>query len=137
MAGNPIVARAAAEEGRDLADAIGDGWTSRQCRFALGIAQLFQGDLAGAAAQFAELVAEAEAAHEVVRRVASLAYQGIALAWQGDTGAARAAADAAVEAASELAGSTRARPTRRWLPRPWPPAMLRRLRRRARPTGCG
>ena len=102
VAGNPIAARAAAEEGRDLADAIGDGWTSRQCRFCLGIAQLFQGDPAGAAAQFAELVAEAEAAHEVIRRVASLAYQGIALAWQGETGAARAAADAAVEAASDV-----------------------------------
>ena len=101
-AGNPIVARAAAEEGRDLADAIGDGWTSRQCRLTLGIAQLFQGDPAGAAAQFADLVGETEAAHEVVRRVASLAYQGIALAWQGDTGAARAAADAAVEAASDV-----------------------------------
>jgi predicted ATPase/class 3 adenylate cyclase/DNA-binding NarL/FixJ family response regulator len=102
FAGNPILARAAAEEGRDLADAIGDGWTSRQCRLTLGIAQLFQGDPAGAAAQFADLVVETEAAHEVVRRVASLAYQGVALAWQGDTGAARAAADAAVEAASDV-----------------------------------
>jgi DNA-binding CsgD family transcriptional regulator len=102
VAGNPIVARAAAEEGRDLADAIGDGWTSRQCRFCLGIAQLFQGDPDGAGAQFADLVAEAEAAHDVIRRAASLAYQGIALAHQGETGAARATADAAVEAASEV-----------------------------------
>jgi predicted ATPase/class 3 adenylate cyclase/DNA-binding CsgD family transcriptional regulator len=102
VAGNPIVGRAAAEEGRDLADAIGDGWTSRQCRFCLGIAQLFQGDPAGAAAQFADLVAEAAAAHDEIRRVASLAYQGAALAWQGDTGAARAAAAAAVEAASDV-----------------------------------
>jgi predicted ATPase/class 3 adenylate cyclase/DNA-binding CsgD family transcriptional regulator len=102
MAGNPILARAAAEEGRDLADAIGDRWTSRQCRFSLGIAQLLQGDPAGAGAQFADLVAEAEAAHEVIRRVASLAYQGISLAHQGETGAARATADAAVEAASDV-----------------------------------
>jgi DNA-binding CsgD family transcriptional regulator len=102
MAGNPILARAAAEEGRDLADAVGDRWTSRQCRFSLGIAQLLQGDPAGAGAQFADLVAEAEAAHEVLRRVASLAYQGIALAHQGETGAARATADAAVEAASDV-----------------------------------
>jgi predicted ATPase/class 3 adenylate cyclase/DNA-binding CsgD family transcriptional regulator len=106
IAGNPIMARAAAEEGRDLADAIGDRWTSRQCRFCLGIAQLFQGDPAGAAAQFADLVAEAEAAHDLIRRVHSLGYQGHALAWQGDTGAARAAADAAVDAASEPGGLT-------------------------------
>ena len=102
VAGNPIVGRAAAEEGGALAESIGDGWTSRQCRFCLGIAQLFQGDPAGAAAQFADSVAEAEAAHDEIRRVASLAYQGAALAWQGDTGAARAAAAAAVEAASDV-----------------------------------
>jgi predicted ATPase/DNA-binding CsgD family transcriptional regulator len=104
VAGTPIAARAAAEEGRDLADAIGDGWTSRQCRFCLGTAQLYQGDPAAAVTQFAELVAEAEAAHDEIRRVHSLAYRGLALAWQGDISAARAAADAAVEAASELGG---------------------------------
>jgi predicted ATPase/class 3 adenylate cyclase/DNA-binding CsgD family transcriptional regulator len=102
FAGNPTLARAAAEEGRDLADAIGDRWTSRQCRFSLAIAQLFQGDPAGAGAQFADLVADAEAAHELVRQVASVAFQGIALAWQGETGAARATADAAVERASDV-----------------------------------
>jgi DNA-binding NarL/FixJ family response regulator len=48
------------------------------------------------------VVAEAEAAHDEVRRVTSLAYQGVALAHQGETGAARAVADAAVEAASEV-----------------------------------
>ncbi len=63
-----------------------------------------QGDLAEAVAQFAEVVAEAEAAHDGIYKALSLAGQGIALAWQGDTGAARAAADAAVEAAAELGG---------------------------------
>jgi len=106
VVGNPTVARAAAEEGRDLADAIGDRWTSRQCRFCLATAQLAQGDPEGAAAQFADLVVEAEAAHDVVRRVHSIAYRGLALAWQGDTKAARTAADAAIEAASELGGIT-------------------------------
>ncbi len=51
-AGDLIAARAAAEEGRDLADAIGDGFHSRLCRVYLGVAQVFQGDLAGAVAQF-------------------------------------------------------------------------------------
>jgi hypothetical protein len=100
-AGNPIVVRGAAEEGRDLAEAIGDRYDSRLCRFCLGAAQLFQGDLGGAAAQFGELVAEARAAHDVLVQVNSLAYLGLVLAWQGDTGAARAAADAAIEAAAE------------------------------------
>ena len=102
VAGDPIVGRVAAEEGRDLADAIGDRSHSRQCRFSLGTAQMWTGDLAGAVTQFGGVAAEAEAAHDEVRRVHSLAYQGVALAWQGDTGAARAAADAAVESAAEL-----------------------------------
>ena len=86
-----------------------------------------QGDLAGAVAQFGEVAAEAEAAHDVIWRVASLACQGIVLAYQGDTGAARAAADAAVEVAAELGGiHAGTRLLRRWLSRPWPRAMSRR-----------
>jgi predicted ATPase/class 3 adenylate cyclase/DNA-binding CsgD family transcriptional regulator len=104
-AGDPIAARAPGEEGRDLADAIGDRLDSRQCRWCLGIAQLYQGDLAGAVAEFGVVAAEAEAAHDVIFKVYGLAGQGLALAHQGDTGAARAAADAAVEAASELGGT--------------------------------
>ena len=104
LAGDPISGRPAAEEGRVLADAIGDRFVSRQCRWCIGVAQLIQGDLAGAVAQFADLVVEAEAAHDAIRRATSLAELGIAFGWQGDTGAARAAADAAIEAASELGG---------------------------------
>jgi predicted ATPase/DNA-binding CsgD family transcriptional regulator len=103
-AGDPIATRPPAEEGRDLAEAIGDRYDSRLCRLYLGFAQLYQGDLAGAAAQFGELVAEAKAAHDVLLEVNSLAGQGIVLACQGDTVAARAAADAAIEAAAELGG---------------------------------
>ena len=103
-AGDPTAARAPAEEGRDLADAIGDRSVSRLCRFGLAVAQTMQGDLAGAAAQFAELAAEAKAAHDGLIEAESLAYQGAVLAFQGDTGAARAAADAAIQAAAEVGG---------------------------------
>ena len=65
---------------------------------------MMRGDLVGAAAQFGELVAEAEAADDVLWRVHGLFGQGYALAYQGDTSAARAAADAAIEAAAELGG---------------------------------
>ena len=51
-----------------------------------------------------ELAAEAEAAHDGLCEAHSLAFQGLALAYQGDAGAARAAADAAIEAAAELGG---------------------------------
>ena len=72
IAGDPIAVRAAAEEGRDLADAIGDRSNSRVCRFWLGLAQGVSGDLAGAVTQFGEVAAESEAAHDEIWRVASL-----------------------------------------------------------------
>ena len=105
IAGDPIATRGPAEEGRDLADAIGNRFDSRRCRFWLGNGRsISRVDLARAAAQFAELVAEAKAAHDGVWEVNSLASQGIVLAYQGDAGAARAAADAALQAAAEVGG---------------------------------
>jgi predicted ATPase/class 3 adenylate cyclase/DNA-binding CsgD family transcriptional regulator len=104
--GDPIAAGAGAEEGRDLAEAIGDRFDSRQCRWCLGMVRLFRGDLAVAAAQFGELVADAEAAHDVLYTVYGLACQGIVLTLRGETGAARTAAEAAVEAAGELGGTS-------------------------------
>jgi predicted ATPase/class 3 adenylate cyclase/DNA-binding NarL/FixJ family response regulator len=106
VAGDPLAVRAAGQEGRDLADAIGDRSDSRRCRWCLGGAQLYQGDLTGAAGQFGEVTVEAEAAHDEMWRAAGLSGQGLALAFQGETGAARAAADAAVEATAELGGLT-------------------------------
>jgi DNA-binding CsgD family transcriptional regulator/tetratricopeptide (TPR) repeat protein len=102
IAGGPLAARATAEEGRDLADAIGDRFDSRKCRWCLGQAQLMQGDLVGAVAQFGELVAEAEEAHDVTIEAFSLGSQGWALAYQGDTSAARRVADAMLESAEEF-----------------------------------
>jgi predicted ATPase/class 3 adenylate cyclase/DNA-binding CsgD family transcriptional regulator len=99
-----IAARAAAQEGRDLADAIGDRFDARRCRWYLGVAQVFHGDLAGAVAQFAAVADEAAAAHDEIWRVDSLLGRCIALAYQGDVAAARATADAAVEATNELGG---------------------------------
>ena len=102
--GDPIAARAPAEEGRDLADAIGDGSNSRHCRMCLGLAQGIQGDLAGAVAQLGAVAAEAEAAHDGLLQAVSLAHQGTTLALQGDTVAARAAAQASLQSASEFGG---------------------------------
>ena len=103
-AGDPIAARAAAEEGRDLADAIGNRSDSRHCRICLGVAQAWRGDLAGAVAQFGAVAAEAEAAHDGLLHAIGLAHQANALAWQGDESAARAVADASLESGSEFGG---------------------------------
>ncbi len=104
IAGDLLALRAAAEEGRDLADALGDRLGSRTCRACLAFAQVFQGNLAGAAAQFAEQLAEARTAHDGFVEATNLSYQSFALAFRGEAAAARAAADAAVEAAAELGG---------------------------------
>jgi predicted ATPase/class 3 adenylate cyclase/DNA-binding CsgD family transcriptional regulator len=104
VAGDLLGMRAAGEEGRDLADAIGDRFNSRVCRFYLAAAQQFSGDLAGAAAQSGEVAADAEAAHDQMMRVFSLGGQSMALAYRGEAAAARAAAQAILEGGAELGG---------------------------------
>ncbi len=101
-AGDPRAVRAAGEEGRDLADAIGDTLNSRQCRFCLSSAQMMSGDLAGAVTQFGELAAEADAGHDEISRVTSLVGHSMALAHQGASAAARAAAEATLERGAKL-----------------------------------
>ena len=101
---DPLGMRAVCEEGRDLADAIGDRFNSRVCRFYLGAAQQLSGDLAGAAAQFGEVAAEAEEANDEIWRVFGLGGQSISLARQGEAAAARAAAEAILEGGMELGG---------------------------------
>jgi DNA-binding CsgD family transcriptional regulator len=103
-AGDPIAMRAAGQEGRDLADAIGNRFEARRCRWYLGLAQVFSGDLAAAVAQFTAVANEAEAAHDEIWRADSLAFRSVALAFQGDIVSARADADAAVEATAERGG---------------------------------
>jgi DNA-binding CsgD family transcriptional regulator len=104
IAGDPLAVRAVAEEGRDLADAIGDGFNSRQCRMWLATAQVFQGNLAETITEFGELAAEAEAAHDELWRVTSYGGQCIALIYHGEVATARATADAALAAGAELGG---------------------------------
>ncbi len=104
-AGDPRAAIAAGEEGRDLADEVGDRFVSPACRFwGLGTAHLFRGDLAEAAAQFRAILTEPDADHDVLGQTACLCHLGHTLAWLGDTAGARAAATAAVEAAAEFGG---------------------------------
>ncbi len=104
VAGDPMAVRAAAEEGRDLADAIGDGFNSRQCRWRLAGAYLFEGDLARSIAEYRALVADAAADHDVMSQVTALMVLPHALAFHGESAAARVAAESAIEAATELGG---------------------------------
>jgi DNA-binding CsgD family transcriptional regulator len=102
VAGDPTGVRFAAEEGRDIANTIGDVFGSRQCRWRLAGALTFQGDLTGGIAQMRELVAEAEADHDVMLRVTVLLMLPHALAFQGDAAAAISAANSALESATDI-----------------------------------
>jgi predicted ATPase/class 3 adenylate cyclase/DNA-binding CsgD family transcriptional regulator len=102
FAGDPVAARAAAREGRDRADAIGDQFHSRACRWNLGLAQMMTGDLTEAIEQFRAVTVEADSAHDVLFRWASRLNLGYALAFHGDVSAARAAANAAFEVSTDL-----------------------------------
>jgi predicted ATPase/class 3 adenylate cyclase/DNA-binding CsgD family transcriptional regulator len=103
MAGDAVAASAAGEEGRELADAIGDRFASGLCRvWGIGGAHPVLGDLSGSEAELRELIADADAAGDPLSRFNGLMTQSFALGWQGKTTAARAAAEAAIESAAEL-----------------------------------
>jgi DNA-binding CsgD family transcriptional regulator len=106
ITGDLITARAAAQEGCGLAEAIGYLAGMIRCRWCLGLAQLARGELAEAVAHFGAMSAAAEAGHYVNFQKFGLASQDMALAWQGDTRAARAAAGEALEGADELGSLT-------------------------------
>jgi predicted ATPase/DNA-binding CsgD family transcriptional regulator len=104
MAGEPTAARAAAEEGRDLADAIGDPLYSRNCRTWLVVALMQQGNLSDAAQIGRCLAVEAEEAGDLLMTVYGNLIQAVVLARQGQAAAAHAAAQAAQAAAEALGG---------------------------------
>ncbi len=104
-AADPCSIQAPAEEGRDLADAIGDRYNSRVFRYCLAWSQIHGGELGRAATQITELLADARAAHDGIMELQSIGGQGVVLAYQGKAAAARAAADAAIKAAAEVGGA--------------------------------
>ncbi len=102
VAGDLETMRLAAQKGAVLADAVGDWSVSRLCRLCLGLANLHRAELPMAADQARQVAMEAEAAGDRLFSSQSLTVLAEALACQGDIRAARAAADACVEAATEL-----------------------------------
>jgi predicted ATPase/class 3 adenylate cyclase/DNA-binding CsgD family transcriptional regulator len=102
MAGDANTAHATGREGLELADAIGDRISSRQCRMSLAYAQLWQGGLAAAVDQFGTLVAEPGRIDADIVTALSLKGLGDALAYQGDVSGAREAGEAAIEGAGEI-----------------------------------
>ena len=104
LAGEPTGARAAAEEGRDVADALGFGFFSRHSRAWLCISLMMQGNLAHAARVAAGLVEEAEAAGDKPMKVFGDVARTVVLAHQGQAVAAQAAVESAREIGEALGG---------------------------------
>lgn len=104
VAGDPMALSKAAEEGRDVAEAIGNPFDSRMCRFYLGWVGLWRGDLTGAIEQFGEVAAEADSCADVVVKTIALECQVQALAYHGDTSAACDVGHEALQAAAEAGG---------------------------------
>jgi predicted ATPase/class 3 adenylate cyclase/DNA-binding CsgD family transcriptional regulator len=104
VAGDAGATRTAGEEGRDLADAIGDRVHSRQCRWCLGSARMMNGDVRTAIAELREVTDEADAAHDLLFRWCGRVNLSHALAYHGEAGPARSTAEAAVDAATQFGG---------------------------------
>jgi predicted ATPase/DNA-binding CsgD family transcriptional regulator len=102
--GDPVAAQAAGEEGRDLADALGDSNTSRYSRTFLGSALTQQGKLAQGVLVSRSLVEEARAAGDRPTEVFGLITFAQALAFTGEAAASREAAEAALEIGATLGG---------------------------------
>jgi DNA-binding CsgD family transcriptional regulator len=106
LTGDMISRQGAAQEGCDLAEAIGYRAGLIRCHYCLGLSQLAQGDTGGAVAHFSTMYAVAEAGHYTNFQKYALASEGMALALQGETVAARAAANDALEGADEFGDIT-------------------------------
>jgi DNA-binding CsgD family transcriptional regulator len=100
--GDPVIACPAAEEGREIADAIGDLSNSRMCRQAIAWAHLLQGNVVGVISELSALAAECEEAHDEIFTPVSLMGLGIAHAQCGDVEAAKATAAVGLDIAADL-----------------------------------
>jgi predicted ATPase/class 3 adenylate cyclase/DNA-binding CsgD family transcriptional regulator len=104
MAGDPGPIEPIAEEGERLADAIGDHFNSRQCRWVRAAGRIFAGDLGAAGDLLRGFAAEAGAAHDLMSKATGLMMESYLLAWRGDGEGARAAGQGAIATCAELGG---------------------------------
>lgn len=104
VAGDPVASQAAGEEGRDIADALGDHFMSRYCRTFLSIALGMQGKVAEAVDVSRSLVKEARTAGDLAMETFGLIALGQSLALRGDAAAAHISAADAVKSAANIGG---------------------------------
>lgn len=106
--GEPATAESAAAEGLRIADGIGDGFVSRQCRYVLAWSQVLRGDLAGAVPRLRVLGEDYAAARDAMFSVHVSNLEAIALAYQGCADESRSIAQLTLRRASDFFDSTTA-----------------------------
>jgi len=104
LAGEPTAAVAAGEAGRDLADALGDRFFSRNNRVWMACALMYQGDTARASETARAMADEAAADGDLTMALFGLVANTGALAFQGRAAAALAAAQSALATAETMGG---------------------------------
>jgi predicted ATPase/class 3 adenylate cyclase len=100
--GNPAATRPLVEEALPVAEQLGDRFALRHCHWLDGWTRVAHADFAGAIARYDEVIADADAAHDVLLRLYARMLKGYALAYQGDADGGRSCADAVVADAAEL-----------------------------------
>jgi len=89
--------QAAADEGLRIAESIGAAFLARQCRFVLGWAQMYGGDVSGAASVLGEVIEDAARADDAMYSMYGHTTRTFLLAYAGDAAGSRAEAAAASE----------------------------------------
>ena len=104
VAGEPLTSRLAAEEGRDIADAIGDRFMSRFCRIWQGLALVAEGDISKGRDVLTSLLEETRAANE--RMLTLIGGVGLcsAYAFGGNVSAAAEMAQSARQLTASMGG---------------------------------
>jgi DNA-binding CsgD family transcriptional regulator len=104
VAGDPALGIAAAEEGQQLADSLGDGFVSRQCRWCKGLALSLRGHFAASQQLFTDVVTEAATVNDALYLGLGILSAARAQIQLGEVSAARVVATAAIEASAGLYG---------------------------------
>jgi DNA-binding CsgD family transcriptional regulator len=104
VSGDPVASHAAGEEGRAIADELGESFMSRYSQTFLSGALTFQGKLPEALQIARSLVDEARAAQDLAMETFGLISLAQVLAIIGETEAARVATQAAIENCAAIGG---------------------------------
>ncbi|WP_231995799.1 LuxR family transcriptional regulator [Mycobacterium sp. 852002-51163_SCH5372311] len=104
IAGDPTAALPAAEQGRDLADALGDRFYSRNNRLWLGLALMLQGNLTQASETVRAVADDADMDGDLTTAIFARLCHGAGLAHQGEVSGARTEAQSVLAAAEAIGG---------------------------------